>query len=407
MITSNYPRDGKIQVLEATVSSMPQEATQQERRSICEVIKNLSQTIFSNDTFAFSESLKAQVQQIVRIFRGFFKTGSSEHRQDRTEEPQPQVKEAKLVIIGSGPAGYTAALYAARANLEPIVFEGSYRTGIPGGQLMTTTEIENYPGFPEGINGSDLMNGLRKQAQRFGANLIEKDVTEVDFSTYPLKVKSGDEIFQSLAVIIATGAVANRADIEGTRDGEFWQKGVSACAVCDGALPLFRNRDLYVIGGGDSAIEEALFLSKFASKVYIVHRREKLRASKIMQQKLKDHPKIEVIWNSVMTKVEGDTVVRQVRLKDLKTQQETVQEAAGVFFAIGHTPNTAFLGGQLAMHQNGYVKVTPGTTRTNIPFVYAAGDVQDSVYRQAITAAGTGCMAALEAERDLESMSAF
>lgn len=310
------------------------------------------------------------------------------------------MKKAKVVIIGSGPAGYTAAIYAARANLEPVVFEGFF-SGPAGGQLMTTTEVENYPGFPEGVTGPALMDSFRKQAIRFGAVMLQEDVVDIDFTKHPLIVKGKTHHYQALSVIIATGATANRLEIPGAGDGEFWQRGVTACAVCDGAMPIFRNKDLYVIGGGDSAVEEATFLTKFGSKVYIVHRRDKLRASKIMQDRAMNHAKLEILWDTVVTKVSGDDVVRSVTIKNLKTGKEEVRNAGGLFFAVGHTPNTTFLKGQIDLHPNGYIKVVPGTTQTNIPFVYAAGDAQDHVYRQAITAAGTGCMAAIEAEREL------
>ncbi len=310
------------------------------------------------------------------------------------------MSKKNLIIIGSGPAGYTAAIYAARANLEPLIFEGFF-SGPVGGQLMSTTDVENYPGFPSGITGPELMNSFKEQALRFGTKVLSEDVDEVDFSKHPFKVKAKSGTYEANSVIISTGAKANVLDIPGAGDGEegFWQKGVTACAVCDGAMPIFRNKDLFVIGGGDSAIEEGTFLTKFASKVYIVHRRDQLRASKIMQQRALNHPKIEVLWDSVITKIEGDEVVRNVLIQNVITQKEQVWKAGGVFFAVGHTPNTAFLNNQLEMHPNGYIKVVPGTSRTSIEGVFAAGDVQDHVYRQAVTAAGSGCMAALEAER--------
>ncbi|MFN4174400.1 MAG: thioredoxin-disulfide reductase, partial [Parachlamydiaceae bacterium] len=304
------------------------------------------------------------------------------------------MEKRKVVIIGSGPAGYTAAIYAARANLNPVLFEGFY-SGPAGGQLMTTTEVENFPGFPEGITGPELVYACRKQAERFGTELLTEDVMDIDLSKHPFEIKGSNHSFLAETVIIATGATANRLDIPGTRDDEFWQKGVTACAVCDGAAPIFRNKPLVVIGGGDSAVEEASFLTRFGSKVYIVHRRNELRASKIMQKRAMENPKIEILWDSVVEKVDGDMVVRSVDIKNVKTGTVTKLEAAGVFFAVGHTPNTAFLKGQLQLHDNGYIKVTPGTTITSVEGVYAAGDVQDHVYRQAITAAGTGCMAAL------------
>jgi thioredoxin reductase (NADPH) len=312
------------------------------------------------------------------------------------------MKKANLVIIGSGPAGYTAAIYAARANLEPILFEGFF-SGPAGGQLMTTTEVENYPGFPEGITGPQLMENCRNQALRFGTQILTEDVVDVEFSQHPFIVRGRENEFQAASVIIATGATANRLNIPGGNDGEFWQKGVTACAVCDGAMPIFRNRPLFVIGGGDSAVEEATFLTKFGSMVYLVHRRDKLRASKIMQQRALEHPKLKVIWNSEIISIEGDKVVQSVQIRNNLTQQITTHEAGGVFFAVGHTPNTAFLKGQLELDDKAYIKVQPGTCRTSKDLVFACGDVQDHVYRQAITAAGSGCMAAIEAERELSA----
>lgn len=307
------------------------------------------------------------------------------------------MERVQLLIIGSGPAGYTAAIYAARANLNPVLYEGFYH-GPAGGQLMTTTEVENFPGFPEGITGPDLVEKFRQQAIRFGTRVETKDVTKLDLKQHPFVVTTSDQQFEAEAVIIATGAVANRLDVPGTRDGEFWQKGVTACAVCDGAAPIFRNRPLFVVGGGDTAVEEALFLTKFGSRVFIVHRRDQLRASKVMQQRALSHPKIEVLWNSVLKEVTGDQVVRQVVLENIRTGEVFTREAGGVFFAIGHTPNTQFLDDQITLLPNGYIQTGPGT-QTNIPGVFAAGDVQDHVYRQAVTAAGSGCMAALDAER--------
>lgn len=308
------------------------------------------------------------------------------------------MKKAKVVIIGSGPAGYTAAIYASRANLEPVLFEGFY-SGPAGGQLMTTTEVENYPGFPKGITGPELMAEFRAQALRFGTVIHTEDVKKVSLKQHPFVIEGSTHSYEAEAVIISTGATAKRLDIPGTRDNEFWQKGVTACAVCDGAMPIFRNKPLFVIGGGDSAMEESLFLTKFGSKVYIVHRRDELRASKIMGERAKKHPKIEILWSSAVSRVTGDDVVRKVVVKDFKTGEEREYEAAGLFFAVGHVPNTAFLDGQIKLHDNGYINVEAGTCRTSIEGVFAAGDVQDHVYRQAVTAAGSGCMAALEAER--------
>jgi thioredoxin reductase (NADPH) len=305
-------------------------------------------------------------------------------------------KRVKVLIIGSGPAGYTAGIYASRANLFPVLFEGFY-TG-PGGQLMTTTDVENYPGFPEGISGPELIEKFRAQAVRFGTHLISEDIQSVDFSKHPFVIKGAKSHFKADTVIISTGATAKRLDIPGTRDGELWQKGVTACAVCDGAAPIFRNRPLFVVGGGDTAMEEALFLTKFGSRIYIVHRRDELRASKIMQERALKNPKIEVLWDSVVASVEGDSIVRSVTVENVKTKKRTTHEAGGLFFAIGHTPNTDFLQGQVELLPTQYIKVFKGT-RTSVDGVFAAGDVQDHEYRQAVTAAGTGCMAALEAEK--------
>lgn len=304
----------------------------------------------------------------------------------------------KIVIIGSGPAGYTAAIYAARADLEPLMFEGFY-SGAAGGQLMTTTEVENYPGFPNGITGPELMEQFRKQAARFGTTLLAEDVVSVDFSKYPFLIQGSSTKVEAKAIIIATGATARRMDVPGAKEGEFWQKGVTACAVCDGAAPIFRHKPLFVIGGGDTAVEEAIFLTKFASRVFLVHRRDALRASKIMGDRVKKHPKIEILWNTVLEKIEGDSIVRSVTLKNMITNRVEKKEAGGVFFAIGHDPNTKFLNNQIEFEETGYIKVKPNSTETSVEGIFAAGDVQDHVYRQAVTAAGSGCMAALDAER--------
>ncbi|MEE8169164.1 MAG: thioredoxin-disulfide reductase [Phycisphaerae bacterium] len=312
--------------------------------------------------------------------------------------PEPE----KLVIIGSGPAGLTAAIYASRAALTPLMFEGFSAGGlIPGGQLMFTTDVENYPGFPDGIMGPDMMQAFRKQAERFGTRLITQDVTEVDLSARPFKIRSDDHAVEAHAVIIATGARANWLGLDNEKRLAESGGGVSACAVCDGALPAFRGQDLVVVGGGDSAIEEGSFLTKFASKVYLVHRRDQLRASKAMQQrffKLVEEGKMAPIWDSAIVDVLGAERVEAVKLKNKKTGQERELPCRGVFMAIGHTPNTDLFKGQTELDDKGYITVGEGT-RTSVEGVFAAGDVVDHLYRQAVTAAGTGCMAALDAER--------
>ncbi|HTY12101.1 MAG TPA: thioredoxin-disulfide reductase [Bacteroidota bacterium] len=306
----------------------------------------------------------------------------------------------KVIIIGSGPAGLTAAVYAGRANLHPIVFEGLQ----PGGQLTITTEVENYPGFPKGVMGPEMMELFREQAQRFGADTQFKEVVSVDFSKRPFKVVTEDKEFFGETVIVATGASAKLLNIPS--EAEYMGYGVSACATCDGFF--FKNQEVFVVGGGDTAMEEANFLTKFASKVTIVHRRDQFRASKIMQDRVLNNQKVSVVWNSVVDEVLGEQVngkktVTGLKLKDVATGKSSTVKADGLFMAIGHQPNTKIFKGILDMDQKEYLKVQPGSTKTNIPGVFAAGDVADSYYRQAITAAGSGCMAAIDAERFLET----
>lgn len=298
----------------------------------------------------------------------------------------------KLIIIGSGPAGLTAALYAARADLDPLVFEGV----AAGGQLMITTDVENYPGFPDGIMGPELMDQFRKQAERFGARMRQVDVTEVDFSSSPFRVSVGADEYNTDAVIVATGAEAKWLGIPGEQ--QFTGKGVSACATCDGFF--FRDQELVVVGGGDTAMEESLFLTKFASKVTIVHRRDEFRASKIMATRAIEHPKIDVVWNTVVTEIHGEDTVTGVTLEDTVTGDSRELATDGVFVAIGHTPTTDLFVDKLDLDDNGYlIAGVNGGTRTSVDGVFAAGDVADHTYRQAVTAAGTGSMAAIDAER--------
>jgi thioredoxin reductase (NADPH) len=309
-----------------------------------------------------------------------------------------------VIIIGSGPAAYTAALYAGRANLDPIVFEGELsQEMLPGGQLMTTTDIENSPGFPEGISGPGLMDLFYKQAARFGARLEQKTVDAVDFSGQPLIVRCGGETSQARSVIIATGASAQWLGLPSEK--RFANHGVSACATCDGALPRFRNKAIVVVGGGDTAMEEALFLTRFAKTVHVVHRRDKFRASKIMAGRVVQHEKVKVEWNSVLDEVIGndDNGVTGARFKDVHTGAVREVECTGVFIAIGHKPNSDLFKGILDMDETGYLVTRPNSSYTNVAGVFAAGDVQDRVYRQAITAAGSGCMAAIDCTRWLEA----
>ncbi len=304
----------------------------------------------------------------------------------------------KIIIVGSGPAGHTAAIYSARAGMDPLMYEGWMAGGIaPGGQLTTTGTVENFPGFPDGVGGTELMMMMRAQAVNTGVEILTETVDSVDLSKRPFKVVTSEGEQEAEVLIISTGAIAKRMRVP--HEDDFWQRGISACAVCDGALPVFRNQPLVVVGGGDSAMEEAMHLSKFGSKVYIVHRRDELRASKAMQERVLANPKIEVLWSTTLVDVKGDNALTHVVLEDVKTGEQRDHEAKGLFYAIGHKPNTDFLAGQLELDSEGYIITKTGTTETSVEGVFAAGDVQDKKYRQAITSAGSGCMAALEAEK--------
>lgn len=307
----------------------------------------------------------------------------------------------QVIVIGSGPAGLTAAIYAARANLEPLVIEGepSSTSDQPGGQLMLTTEVENFPGFPEGIMGPDLMMRFREQAQRFGAEFLTAKVTRVDFSERPFRVWVHDDEHHADAIIVSTGAQSLMLGLEA--EERLIGHGLSTCATCDGFF--FRGKEIAVVGGGDSAIEEATFLTKFASKVTIIHRRDQLRASKIMQDRAFANEKIEFRWNATVSEIHGDQVLEGVELTDTVTGEQSRLDVDGLFIAIGHRPNTDLFRGVLDMDDTGYLVTRPGSTATNIEGVFACGDVQDHTYRQAITAAGSGCMAAIDCERWLEA----
>lgn len=308
----------------------------------------------------------------------------------KTEDNTENNSHYEVLIIGSGPAGYTAGVYCARAKLRTIIISGM----LPGGQLMTTSEVENYPGFPSGIFGPELMMNMRQQAERFGSNIVDDEVIEVNFKTYPFYIKTHSSQYTSNSVIICTGASPRKLGIDS--EIKFAGRGVSYCATCDG--PFFKGEDIVVVGGGDTALEEATFLTKFGKSVKIIHRRESLRASKILQEKAFENSKIEFIWNSVVTKIEGESKVAKVFIKNLKEGSERTINAGGLFVAIGHEPNTNIFRNQIHLDDKGYIKLS-NHTQTNIEGVFAAGDVHDFRYRQAITAAGYGCMAALDVEK--------
>ncbi|KAI5800654.1 thioredoxin reductase [Pyronema domesticum] len=313
---------------------------------------------------------------------------------------------SKVVIVGSGPAAHTAAIYLARAELKPVMYEGDMANGIaPGGQLTTTTDVENFPGFPAGIGGQELMEQMKAQSERFGTEIIQETVDRVDLSSRPFKYwtegQDANAPHTASTIIIATGASARRLNLPG--ETKYWQNGISACAVCDGAVPIFRNKPLTVIGGGDSAAEEAIFLTKYGSKVTVLVRKDKLRASNIMAKRLLAHPKVEVKFNTVATECKGDAqengLLRSLTIQNVITGETEELATNGLFYAVGHEPATKWLAGQVSTDEEGYIKTQPGTSLTNIEGVFAAGDVQDRKYRQAITSAGSGCIAALECER--------
>ncbi|WP_414543381.1 thioredoxin-disulfide reductase [Nostoc sp. CCY0012] len=306
-----------------------------------------------------------------------------------------------LVIIGSGPAGYTAAIYAGRANLKPVVFEGFEMGGLPGGQLMTTTEVENFPGFPQGITGPELMDQMKAQAERWGAELYTEDVISVDLSQRPFTVRSPEREIKTHSIVIATGATAKRLGLPS--EHQFWSRGISACAICDGATPIFHGAELAVIGAGDSAAEESIYLTKYGSKVNLLVRSDKMRASKAMQDRVLSNPKIQVHWNTEAVDIFGDGHMTGVKVRNNQTGVESELHAKGLFYAIGHTPNTVLFKGQLELDDVGYVVTKNNSVETSVEGVFAAGDVQDHEFRQAITAAGTGCMAAMLAERWLSA----
>ncbi len=316
----------------------------------------------------------------------------------KKDEPEREPERVKLLVIGSGPAGYTAAIYAGRAELSPVMLAGLQF----GGQLMLTTEVENYPGFPEGVTGPDLMDMFQKQAERFGTRLLHEDAVRVDLSERPFRVESESHHFLADALVVATGASARWLGLPSEQ--RLMNRGVSACATCDGAL--YRDKEMAVVGGGDTAMEEALFLTRYAPKVTVIHRRDQLRASKIMQDRARKNPKVEFAWNSEVDEVLGDEFVTGVRLRDVQTGETRELAVEALFIAIGHKPNTEIFRGQLDLDETGYIRVQPGSSRTNVEGVFACGDAMDPTYRQAVTAAGTGCMAAIDGERWLAEQEA-
>jgi thioredoxin reductase (NADPH) len=303
----------------------------------------------------------------------------------------------KVVVIGSGPAGITASIYLSRASIPPLCFEGFIEGGVAGGQLMITTEVENFPGFPEGIEGPELMARMRSQAERFGTRFLSEDVYEIDLHSYPFVVKGSSSVAEAYSLVVATGATAKKLDLPSEK--RLWNRGISACAVCDGGLPVFRNQKLVVAGGGDTAMEEALYLTHFASEVFLVHRRDAFRASKAMQEKVFANAKIRIVWDSILEDALGENSLEGVVIKNVKTGEISRLSAKGLFYAIGHKPNASFLTGKIAMDDEGYIITRPGSAATSVEGVFACGDVQDKHYRQAVTAAGSGCMAGLECER--------
>lgn len=314
-------------------------------------------------------------------------------------DPRPPVED--VIIIGSGPAGHTAAIYAARANLRPLMFEGFSTGGVPGGQLMITTDVENFPGFPEGVTGPELMASMRAQSERFGTRIVSQDIDQVDLSGRPFVVHSEGRAHRARSLIIATGASARSLGID--NELRLYNRGVSACATCDGALPMYRNKELIVVGGGDTAMEEASFLTRFASRVHLVHRRDTFRASRIMLERARANPKISLLTPYTVADILGDSRVESVRLAHATTGASHQMEVAGVFVAIGHRPNTDPFKGKLELDETGYIITSGQSSNTNVEGVFACGDVQDHVYRQAITAAGSGCKAAIDMERWLQA----